>query len=148
MRVSLSWLGIKTFLLKAWAWTKTHWYVPVHFITAALLTILTRGNAVGPILELMDKNRQNYENRVKVLEENRKNEIRRSESVRITFNETIREIERQHDESSSSLDRKKRKRGKELVENFHQDPRSLSEALEREFGFKNVEESLSISSNF
>jgi len=139
MRVSLTWLATKTFLLKAWAWTKTHWYVPVLFIIAALLTILTKGNNVGPILELMDKNRKNYEERVKVLEENRENEIRRSESVRTTFDETIREIERQHNESSSSLDRKKRQRVKELVENFHQDPRSLSEALEREFGFKNVE---------
>ena len=139
MRASLRLLGTKTFLLKAWAWIKTHWYVPVLFITAALLTILTRGNAVGPILELMDKNRKNYEDRVKVLEENRENEIRRSEEVRTKFDETIRQIERQHNESSSSLDRKKRKRVKELVENFHQDPRSLSEALEREFGFKNVE---------
>jgi len=139
MRASVSWLATKTFLLKAWAWTKTHWYVPVLFIIAALLTILTKGNNVGPILELMDKNRKNYEERVKVLEENRENEIRRSESVRTTFDETIREIERQHNESSSSLDREKRKRVKELVENFHQDPRSLSEALEREFGFKNVE---------
>ena len=139
MRAKVTWRGTKTFLLKAWAWIKTHWYVPVLFITAALLTILTRGNAVGPILELMDKNRKNYENRVKVLEENRESEIRRSEEVRTTFNETIRQIERQHNESSSSLDRKKRQRVKELVEGFHQDPRSLSEALEREFGFKNVE---------
>ena len=113
--------------------------MPVLFITAALLTILTKGNAVGPILELMDKNRKNYENRVKVLEESRENEIRRSEEVRIKFDETIRQIERQHDESSSSLDRERRKRVKELVENFHQDPGSLSEALEKEFGFKNVE---------
>ena len=68
-----------------------------------------------------------------------RDEIRRSEEVRTTFNETIRQIERQHNESSSSLDRKKRQRVKELVENFHQDPGSLSEALEKEFGFKNVE---------
>tara|TARA_R110000824_G_scaffold90513_4_gene221020 strand:+ start:482 stop:889 length:408 start_codon:yes stop_codon:yes gene_type:complete len=135
----LNWLGTKTFLLKAWAWTKTHWYLPVLLITAALLTILTRGNAVGPILELMDKNRKNYEERVKVLEENRESEIRRSEEVRTKFDETIREIERQHNESSSSLDRKKRQRVKELVENFHQDPGSLSEALEKEFGFTHVE---------
>jgi hypothetical protein len=139
MRVSVSLLTIKTLLLKAWAWTKTHWYVPVLFITAALLTIFTKGDAVNPILDLMDKNRKNYENRVKVLEESRENEIRRSEEVRIKFDETIRQIERQHDESSSSLDRERRKRVKELVENFHQDPGSLSEALEKEFGFKNVE---------
>ena len=139
MRASLTWLATKTFLLKAWAWIKTHWYVPVLFIIATLLTILTKGNSVGPILELMDKNRKNYEERVRVLEENRKNEIRRSESVRITFNETIREIERQHSESNNSLDREKRKRIKELVENFHQDPGSLSEALEKEFGFTHVE---------
>ena len=139
MRATVTWLGTKTFLLKAWAWTKTHWYVPVLFITAALLTILTRGNAGGPILELMDKNRKNYEDRVRVLEENRENEIRRSELVRTKFDETIQQIERQHNESSSSLDRKKRQRVKELVEDFHQDPGSLSEALEKEFGFKNVE---------
>ena len=113
--------------------------MPVLFIIAALLTILTKGNAVGPILELMDKNRKNYEDRVRVLEENRENEIRRSELVRTKFDETIRQIERQHNESSSSLDRKKRKRVKEIVESFHQDPGSLSEALEKEFGFKNVE---------
>ena len=139
MRVSVSWLGTKTFLLKAWAWTKTHWYVPVLFIIAALLTIFTKGQTVTAIIELMDKNRENYEKRVKVLEESRENEIRRSEEVRTTYNETIRQIERQHNESSSSLDRKKRKRVKEIVESFHQDPGSLSEALEKEFGFKNVE---------
>jgi len=139
MRASLSWLGTKTFLLKAWAWTKTHWYVPVLFIIAALLTIFTKGQTVTAIIELMDKNRENYEKRVKVLEESRENEIRRSEEVRTTYNETIRQIERQHNESSSSLDRKKRKRVKEIVESFHQDPGSLSEALEKEFGFKNVE---------
>ena len=139
MRASLSWLGTKTFLLKAWAWIKTHWYVPVLFIIAALLTIFTKGQTVTAILALMDKNRENYEQRVKVLEESRENEIRRSEEVRTTYNETIRQIERQHNESSSSLDRKKRKRVKELVESFHQDPGSLSEALEKEFGFKNVE---------
>jgi len=139
MRASVSWLGTKTFLLKAWAWIKTHWYVPVLFIIAALLTIFTKGQTVTAILALMDKNRENYEQRVKVLEESRENEIRRSEEVRTTYNETIRQIERQHNESSSSLDRKKRKRVKELVESFHQDPGSLSEALEKEFGFKNVE---------
>ena len=139
MQAKMTWLATKTFLLKAWAWIKTHWYVPVLFIIAALLTILTKGDAVGPILDLMDKNRRNYEDRVRVLEENRENEIRRSELVRTKFDETIRQIERQHNESSDSLDRKKRKRVKELVENFHQDPRSLSEALEKEFGFKNVE---------
>jgi hypothetical protein len=139
MRASLSWLGTKTFLLKAWAWIKTHWYVPVLFIIAALLTIFTKGQTVTAILALMDKNRENYEQRVKVLEESREDEIRRSEEVRTTYNETIRQIERQHNESSSSLDRKKRKRVKELVESFHQDPGSLSEALEKEFGFKNVE---------
>jgi hypothetical protein len=139
MRASVSWLGTKTFLLKAWAWIKTHWYVPVLFIIAALLTIFTKGQTVTAILALMDKNRENYEQRVKVLEESREDEIRRSEEVRTTYNETIRQIERQHNESSSSLDRKKRKRVKELVESFHQDPGSLSEALEKEFGFKNVE---------
>jgi len=139
MRASVSWLGTKTFLLKAWAWTKTHWYVPVLFIIAALLTIFTKGQTVTAIIELMDRNRENYEKRVKVLEESRENEIRRSEEVRTTYNETIRQIERQHNESSSSLDRKKRQRVKELVEDFHQDPGSLSEALEKEFGFKNVE---------
>jgi len=135
----MTWLGVKTFLLKAWAWLKTHWYVPVLFIIAAFLTLFTKGDAIDPILDLMDRNRKNYEDRVRVLEENRENETRRSELVRTKFDETIRQIERQHDESSSSLDREKRKRVKELVENFHQDPRSLSEALEREFGFKNVE---------
>ena len=139
MRVNVSLLTIKTLLLKAWAWIRTHWYVPVLFIIAALLTILTKGDSVGPILDLMDKNRKNYEDRVAVLEENRENEIRRSELVRTKFDETIQQIERQHNESSSSLDRKKRKRVKEIVESFHQDPRSLSEALEKEFGFKNVE---------
>ncbi|MAC35168.1 MAG: hypothetical protein CME38_16430 [Haliea sp.] len=139
MQAKMTWLGMKTFLLKAWAWLKTHWYVPVLFIIAALLTLFTKGDAVNPILDLMDRNRRNYEDRVKVLEENRENEIRRSELVRTKFDETIRQIERQHSESSSSLDRKKRQRVKELVENFHQDPRSLSEALEKEFGFKNVE---------
>ena len=139
MRASVSWLGTKTFLLKAWAWIKTHWYVPVLFIIAALLTIFTKGQTVTAIIELMDKNRENYEQRVKVLEESREDEIRRSEEVRTTYNETIRQIERQHNESSSSLDRKKRKRVKELVKSFHQDPGSLSEALEKEFGFKNVE---------
>jgi len=139
MRASVSWLGTKTFLLKAWAWIKTHWYVPVLFIIAALLTIFTKGQTVTAILALMDKNRENYEQRVKVLEESREDEIRRSEEVRTTYNETIRQIERQHNESNSSLDRKKRKRVKELVESFHQDPGSLSEALEKEFGFKNVE---------
>ena len=139
MRVNVGLLTIKTLLLKAWAWIKTHWYVPVLFIIAALLTILTKGDSVGPILDLMDKSRKNYEDRVRVLEDNRENEIRRSELVRTKFDETIRQIERQHNESSSSLDRKKRQRVKELVENFHQDPGSLSEALEKEFGFKNVE---------
>ena len=80
----------------------------------------TKGDAVNPILDLMDKNRKNYEDRVRVLEENRENEIRRSELVRTKFDETIRQIERQHSESSSSLDRKKRQRVKELVESFHQ----------------------------
>jgi len=139
MRASLSWVATKTFLLKAWAWTKTHWYLPVLFIIAALLTIFAKGSNATPILELMDRNRKNYEERVRVLEENRENEIRRTEEVRTKYNETIREIERSHSESASSLDREKRRRVKELVESFHQDPGSLNEALEREFGFKHVE---------
>ena len=135
----MSWLSIKTFLKKAWAWTKTHWYLPMLFIIAALLTIFTKGSSIGPILDLMDKSRKNYEDRIRVLEENRDNEIRRTEEVRTKYDETIREIERQYNESSNSLDRKKRKRVKELVESLHQDPGSLNEALEREFGFRHVE---------
>jgi len=135
----MSCLALKTFLGKAWAWTKNHWYVPMLFFVATFLLVFAKGSGVEPILELMDRSRKNYEDRVRTLEENHENEIRRTEEVRDKYNETIREIERQHNESASSLDGKKRKRIKALVENFHQDPGSLNEALEREFGFTNVE---------
>ena len=135
----MTWLAVKTFLGKAWAWTKTHWYVPVLFFVATFLLVFAKGSGTGPILGLMDRSRKNYEERVRVLEENRENEIRRSDELRRKYDETIRDIDRQHDGVSSALDRKKRKRVKELVEVFHEDPGSLNEALEREFGFTHVE---------
>ena len=135
----MTWLAVKTFLGKAWAWTKTHWYVPVLFFVATFLLVFAKGSGTGPILGLMDRSRKNYEERVRVLEENRENEIRRTDELRRKYDETIRDIDRQHDGVSSALDRKKRKRVKELVEVFHEDPGSLNEALEREFGFTHVE---------
>ena len=135
----MTWLAVKTFLGKAWAWTKNHWYVPMLFFVASFLLVFAKGSGVEPILELMDRSRKNYEERVRTLEENRENEIRRTDELRRKYDETIRDIDRQHGESASALDRKKRKRIKELVEAFHEDPGSLNEALEREFGFTHVE---------
>ena len=135
----MTWLAVKTFLGKAWAWTKNHWYVPMLFFVATFLLVFAKGSGVEPILELMDRSRKNYEERARALEENRENEIRRTDELRRKYDETIRDIDRQHGESASALDRKKRKRIKELVEAFHEDPGSLNEALEREFGFTHVE---------
>ena len=135
----MTWLAVKTFLGKAWAWTKNHWYVPMLFFAASFLLVFAKGSGVEPILDLMDRSRRNYEERVRTLEENRENEIRRTDELRRKYDETIRDIDRQHDGSSSTLDRKKRKRIKELVEAFYEDPGSLNEALVREFGFTHVE---------
>ena len=133
----MSWLAFKLFAKKAWAWLKAYWYVPVLLLYTVVVAVVFRRDATA-VAEVLAVTKDSYKKQVDVLNETHETEIEERDKILKEYNNVITSIENRHESAVGELDKKKKKRIKELVAEHHNNPHRLSKMLAAAYGITYV----------
>ena len=131
----MTWLATKHFLQKAWVWTKNYWYVPL-LVVLALAALLVKRTDIAT--KLLKTRTESYKEQIGVLNESHTNEIAKRDEIIRVHKEVMDQLDEQLESDLQEVDRKKKKRIKELVKENHDNPEGLSRALGDAFGINYV----------
>ena len=134
----MSWVAFKFLVKKSWVWLKTYWYFPVVLIYTYVLWIVFRKDAAAAI-GVLEIRSDSYKKQIDVINESHGAEIKKKEELNKVFNETIEKVEVELEKKNEILDKKKKKRIKEIVEKHSGEPKVLAHLVKEAFGFEIVE---------
>ena len=131
----MTWLTVKHFLQRAWVWTKNYWYVPL-LVVFALAALFVKRSDIA--VKLLKTRTESYKEQIGVLNESHTNEIAKRDEIIRVHTEVMNQLDEQLAEDLEEVDRNKEKRIKELIEENHENPETLSRALGEAFGIRYV----------
>ena len=131
----MTWVATKLFFKKIWLWLKTHWHVPVVVLYTLVLWVLFRRNATAA-LEVLTASRESYEAQIKVIEDAHTNEITRRDKALEQYELIIAALEKEYAANREALSNDKKKKVKEYINMFEDDPEGLAKIMEEKFGIK------------
>lgn len=125
------------FLLKAWAFIKSYWYVPV--AVGGVLLIVGAGRK-GRVdwRGILDDARSAFQKERGAIEAGHKREIAMCEAALRRAQEAERQVHEEFKRNERVLDAKKEKRVKKILKQLADDPQALANELEKETGVRVV----------
>ena len=136
----MKWLAVKTALKKGWAWTKAHAWAPIMvllLLVGLLLYALTRNAAfISAAIDALEARRESYKKEIDILNDTHKKEADEKAKVLEVYNENLKTLEEEYAKRNESLNSKKKKELKKLVEESYNDPKTLSRELAKLYGFE------------
>tara|TARA_Y100000296_G_scaffold51243_1_gene58754 strand:- start:650 stop:1066 length:417 start_codon:yes stop_codon:yes gene_type:complete len=137
----MNWLAFKKAIKKAWIWTKTHWYLPIlflSFIIALLIWAISRnGAAMAALFDVWESSRASYDEQLSVLEGTHEEEIKERDKILEEYGRNLKKIEEEHGEDSEKLASDKKKELEELIEKGYGDPDELAKKIAELYGLEN-----------
>ena len=129
----MGWLATKVFFKKTWVWFKKNWYAPVIVIyTLILWLVFRRGDAAYEVLQTRD---DSYKAQIKAINEAHEAEISKRNEVIKKYTEIISDLEKEYAANKLTLEAKKKKEIKKIVEEYGDDPAELAKIMSEKFGF-------------
>lgn len=135
MANTMTWVAAKLFFKKAWIWIKTYWYIPAVLIYTIVLWVLFRRNGAAA-LEVLKTSKESYEAQIKAMEEAHAREIEARDKALAQYETIIAAIEEEYAANREILGREKRKKIKEYIDNYGEDPEELARIIEEKFGIE------------
>jgi Fe2+ transport system protein B len=133
MITSLTWLTVKTFFKKAWAWCKKYWQLLVGIAIPILAMIIFRRS--GDISKVLQTASDSHQKEVDAIDKSYKEEIRKREEALRKYEETIALIEEKYKEENKTLEGKKKKEIKKILERSEEDPEEITRRISEITGF-------------
>ena len=119
-------IGIK----KIWTWIKHHWHVPV-IVLLIIIFSLSRSSMQRKMYELLEKQRENYKQQIKLLEDSKVAEAEAKEKAREKHENTVKNIEKEYNVELENLDRKKKKEISDVIKKYEDSPDDLAREVAR-----------------
>ena len=136
----MKWLALKKAAKKAWIWTKTHWYLPIlflSFIVALLVWAIARNGALmATLFEVWESSRASYDEQLAALEGVHKKEITERDRVLEEYNKNLKEIEEEYGGMTKEMAIEKKKALDELIEKGYGDPDELAKKIAELYGLE------------
>jgi len=133
----MTWKVLLLFIKKAYLWFKHYWYIPAVLAYTLLMWVVLRRD-VTTALGVLELTKDSYKKQVDVLNKTHQEEIAKRDEIIKEYNEVISKLETDYQDNIRNLDRSKKKRVKDLVENYHEKPDELSRMLSEVFGIHYV----------
>ena len=133
----MSFLIIKKFLKKCWAWLKHNWKAP--FVVLFVLftwVVLRRKNVAEQILKIREAS---YKAQIDEISRLHKEELKKRDEILEQYNKTVSNLEKEFAENNKELDEKKKKSVKEIVEKYYNDPDTLAKMIGEKFEIEYTE---------
>ena len=124
---------MKLFLKKAWAWLKTHWYLPL-LLVLLLLTYLSGRSRVNKVLKMFEASKESYEKQIEVINQSHEQELKKQEELYKTYLETLKKLQKEHDVNLENLEKEKMIKLDEMVKKYKGTPEDLERDLSEMFG--------------
>jgi hypothetical protein len=131
----MTWIAAKLFFGKAWVWIKTYWQIPAVLIYTVVLWVLFRRNGAAA-LEVLKVSKESYESQIRAMEEAHAQEIETRDKAIAQYELIIAAIEEEYAANRETLSRDKRKKVKEYIDKYGEDPEELARIIEEKFGIQ------------
>ena len=131
----MTWIAAKNFFGKAWVWIKTYWHIPAVLIYTIVLWVLFRRNGAAA-LEVLAASKESYEAQIRTMEEAHAQEIEARDKALAQYELIIAAIEEEYAANRETLGRDKRKKVKEYIDKYGEDPEELASIIEEKFGIQ------------
>ena len=118
------------FWKKVWTWLKHYWYWPV--IIILLIFGLVAGRSTrAKMFELLDKQKQNYEKEIQILQTASKEKEEKKNKVFSEHIEEVKKIEEEHEIKVADLQEKKKEELASTIQKNKDNPESLAREVAR-----------------
>tara|TARA_R110000824_G_scaffold95260_1_gene229182 strand:+ start:56 stop:463 length:408 start_codon:yes stop_codon:yes gene_type:complete len=133
----MSLLSLKHSIQSVWVWCKHNWKIVALFVYTILMYIFFRKN-VENALEALDAARGAHKSEVDTLNKAHSEEKRKRDENLKKYQETVKLVEEKYKEESKKLTLAKKRKVKEIVNKYADDPEKLAELVKESFGFEIV----------
>jgi len=129
--------AFKLALKKAIAWCKHHWKILLLMAWSVVIWVVAR-RSLNSHKKALDLTIKSYKAEIDAIQSTHEKEIEKRNRAIETYRVVIQEAEKAYSESQEELGVLKRERLKDLVNQYADDPESLNNIIESEFGFTYV----------
>ena len=138
-RKMLTWLTLKTFLKKAWAFIKKYWqyFIAIFYGMGVWLYF---SDSAKKSKEILETTRESYEKQIKAINDAHKQEVEKRDLVIKKYNEIIKMIEEEYTKKRKFLELAEKREVKKMIEEYADDPKSLAKLMSEKFGITYVGE--------
>ena len=134
----MTWLAIKTFFKKAWAWTKKYWQLFVGMAIPLVVWLITRNSS--QLDEVLEKTKESHKKELEVIEKSHQEEIQKREQALKKYKESLTAIEKKYKDADRELTSKKRKEIENVIKENIETPDEITRRLAEITGFELHEE--------
>tara|TARA_R100000152_G_C6781599_1_gene216458 strand:+ start:5552 stop:5929 length:378 start_codon:yes stop_codon:yes gene_type:complete len=118
---------------KIWTWIKHYWYIPAVLVyTIVLWLVFRKSNANA--LKVLDIAKESYRKELETVKLAHEKELAKREEIVMIYQETLKNLEKEHNIKVSELSKKKRREIENLVKNHNENPDAIAEEMKKLFG--------------
>ena len=130
-------LAFRTIVKKVWVWLKHNWYVPAVIAYTLVLWLLFRNKTEA--MDILELRANSYRDQIRVIEDAHKKELKKRDDILAKYHNILEVLEKDYEERSLVLDKKKKKEIKRIVEDYNDRPDDLARVLANKYGLEYVE---------
>jgi hypothetical protein len=121
-------------LKKAVSWLKNYWYLPIIAILAVIALFVTAGSNRS-LFDIIANAMDSHKKEVDAIDRAHQEEIAKREKALELYHATVAQIEEKFEEDQKSLDEKKKREIKRIIEENHDSPEELAKRISETMGF-------------
>ena len=129
-------LAFRTIVKKIWVWLKHNWYVPAVIAYTLVLWLLFRNKTEA--MDILELRANSYRDQIRVIEDAHKKELKKRDDILAKYHNILEVLEKDYEERSLVLDKKKKKEIKRIVEEYNEKPADLAKILAEQYGLDYV----------
>ena len=132
----MTWLSIKTFFAKLWAWCKKYWQILLGISIPIAIWIITRNKS--PVREVVEKANKQHTEEVNTIERAHQVQTEMIEAAHQRHDAKVAQIIAAHESELIELDESKKKRIEQIVKNYESDPDEITKRISALTGIRHI----------
>mgnify|MGYP003625722729 FL=1 len=134
----MTWLAVKTFFKKVWAWITKYWQYFALACSAVIVVILLRDKkGVDNIKSAFKASKKSHQKEIEAINSAHKELVKRDKIIE-DYNKTLIQLDEEYKKQKLDLKEWEKKKVKKIVEETHNDPEGRTAQIASEFGFELV----------
>ena len=135
----MTWLAVKTFFKKSWAWVVKYWqYFALACYTVVVVVLLRDKKNVDNIKSAFKASKESHQKEVETINNAHKEELAARDALIEDYNKTVIKLDEEYRKQKLTLHAWEKKKIKKIVEETHNDPKGRTAQIANEFGFELV----------